>query len=199
MKLPSSAHTSQRWRVHDIAPDFRLEDVWSLPTLEHDDDLHRLVELIVAFDPAQSTSFTVRTLFAARWKLGKWFGWDARDKSVGGAQPSLRERVPADLRAHPGPAFDALPFTSLYETDDEFAAEIANRTMHGVLHVGRVPAGARGWRGQMAVLVRPNGRGGEAYMAAIRPFRHFLVYPQMFRELEQRWLADAGSRSVHLP
>ncbi|MEJ7569133.1 MAG: hypothetical protein WKF41_12805 [Gaiellaceae bacterium] len=37
-----------------------------------------------------------------------------------------------DLRDAPsGPDFDALPFTSLYLLDDEWAAEIANRTMHG--------------------------------------------------------------------
>jgi len=50
---------------------------------------------------------------------------------------SLRERLPADLReAPPGPVFESLPFTSLYLLVDEFAAEMANRTVHGVLHLG---------------------------------------------------------------
>ena len=49
------------------------------------------------------------------------------------------------------------PFTPLYVTDDEFALEIANQTVHGVMHVGWVPDGTGGHRGQMAVLVRPNG------------------------------------------
>jgi hypothetical protein len=39
----------------------------------------------------------------------------------------------------------------------------------------------------MAVYVKPNGRLGSAYMAAIKPFRHLIVYPQMMRELERRW------------
>ncbi len=57
-----------------------------------------------------------------------------------------------DLRdAPPGPDFDALPFTPLYLLDDEWAAEIANRTMHGVMHLGWVPDGTGGYRGQMAV------------------------------------------------
>lgn len=30
-------------------------------------------------------------------------------------------------------------FESLYLTDDEWVAEIANRTVHGVVHVGLVP------------------------------------------------------------
>jgi Protein of unknown function (DUF2867) len=82
----------------------------------------------------------------------------------------------------PGPDFDALPFTSLYLLGDEWAAEIANRTMHGVMHIGLVPDGTGGYRAQMAVLVKPNGLFGSAYMAAIRPFRHLIVYPAMLRE-----------------
>jgi hypothetical protein len=49
----------------------------------------------------------------------------------------------------------ALPFTSLYVTDNEFAAEITNRTMHGVIHIGLLADG-RGHSGQMAVLMKPN-------------------------------------------
>ena len=86
-----------------------------------------------------------------------------------------------------GPRFDELPFTPLYLTADEWAAEIANRTMHGVLHLGWVPDGSGRYRGQMAVLVKRNGKLGTAYMAAIRPFRHLLVYPQMLRDIEREW------------
>jgi hypothetical protein len=100
---------------------------------------------------------------------------------------TLRERLPDDLRAAAGPEFESLPFTSLYLTDDEFAAEIANQTMHGVLHLGWVAEGGGGYRGQMAVYVRPNGLLGNAYMAAIKPFRHLVVYPQMLRARERRW------------
>jgi hypothetical protein len=102
--------------------------------------------------------------------------------------PTLRDRLPPDLReAAAGPSFDDLPFTPLYLLDDEWAAEIANRTMHGVLHLSWVPDGAGGYRGQMAVLVKRNGMLGTAYMTAIRPFRHLLVYPHMLRDIERRW------------
>jgi hypothetical protein len=59
--------------------------------------------------------------------------------------------------------------------------------MHGVLHLGWVPDPEAGYRGQMAVLVKRNGLTGSAYMAAIKPFRHLIVYPQMLREIERRW------------
>ena len=69
----------------------------------------------------------------------------------------MRDRLPVDLRNAAPPEFDALPFTSLYLLDDEFAAELANRTVHGVLHIGWVSDGTGGFRGQMAVLVKPHG------------------------------------------
>jgi hypothetical protein len=97
-----------------------------------------------------------------------------------------------DLRDAPsGPDFAALPFASLYLIDDEWAAEIANRTMHGVMHIGRVLDQTGGYRAHMAVYVKPNGLLGTGYMAAIRPFRHLIVYPPMMREMGRKWRALA--------
>ncbi len=111
---------------------------------------------------------------------------------MGSRVPTLRDRLPADLReADPGPQFESLPFDSLYLLDDEWAAEIANRTMHGVIHLGWVPDGAGAYRGQMAVLVKTNGLLGSGYMAAIKPFRHLVVYPRMLGGIERRWRTQA--------
>ena len=146
------------------------------------------MELIAAGDPSHGSSGVARTLFAIRWKLGELLGWDDPDEGVGARVPTLRERVPADLPTPLRPGRSArCRSRSLYLTDDEWAAEIANRTVHGVMHLGWVPDGAGGYRGQMAVLVKPNGLLGEAYMAAIRPFRHLIVYPAMMRDGKRRW------------
>ena len=128
-----------------------------------------------------------------RWKLGELFGWDDENDGLGSRVATLRSRLPADLRDAPtGPDSDSLPFSSLYLLEDEWAAEIANRTVHGVLHIGWVPDPADGYRAQMAVLVKPNGLFGRAYLAAIKPFRHLLVYPPMLREGARGWRAAAG-------
>ncbi len=193
MRLPNSAHTSRPWRIHEFTRDFRLEDVWALPTPGGPDDFPRLVQMMASSDPSQSSSGAARTLFAIRWKVGELLGWDGPEASLGSRVPTLRDRLPVDLRDAPsGPDFQALPFTSLYLLDDEWAAEIANRTMHGVMHIGWVPDQTGGYRGQMAVYVKPNGLFGTAYMAAIRPFRHLIVYPQMMRETGRNWRARAG-------
>jgi Protein of unknown function (DUF2867) len=182
MRLPNSEHTSRPWRIHEIAPDFQLEDVWALPWRGRPEDFPRLVAAIASRDPSRSSSHAVRALFALRWKLGELLRWDDPDSGLGSRVRTLRDRLPPDLRETGAPSFEALPFNSLYLCDDEFAAEIANRTMHGVMHIGWVPERAGGLRIQMAVLVKPNGLLGIAYMAAIRPFRHLIVYPAVTRE-----------------
>jgi hypothetical protein len=198
MKLPNDAHTSRPWRIHEVVPDFRLEDVWALPTPGRVDEFATLVDGFATADPAQTLPRPARALWSLRWKLGDLLGLDDPGVGLGSRVRTLRERLPADLRAAIGPEFETLPFTSLYLTDDEFAAEIANQTMHGVLHLGWVAEESGGYRGQMAVYVRPNGLLGSAYMAAIKPFRHLLVYPQMFRAMERRWQErDDREASAH--
>jgi hypothetical protein len=193
MRLPHTAHTSRPWRIHELTRDFRIEDVWALPTPGGRDDFPRFVEGFASADPSRSSSLAVRTLFAIRWKIGELLGWDGPAAGLGSRVPTLRDRLPVDLRDAPsGPALDALPFTSLYLLTDEWAAEIANQTMHGVMHMGWVPDQTGGYRAQMAVLVKPNGLFGTAYMAAIRPFRYLIVYPAMMREIEREWRAHAG-------
>jgi hypothetical protein len=186
-RLASSAHTSRPWRIHEIVPDFRLEDVWALPTPGRADEFPILVAGFVSADPAETPSRTARALWSLRWKLGDLLGLDDPGSGLGSRVRTLHERLPDDLRDTAGPEFESLPFTPLYLTDDEFAAEIANQTMHGVLHLGWVAEAPSGYRGQMAVYVRPNGLLGNAYMAAIKPFRHLIVYPQMLRAMERRW------------
>jgi Protein of unknown function (DUF2867) len=191
MRLPNSAHTTRPWRIHEIAPDFELEDVWALPTPGGPGDFPRLVRQMSSFGP--SFSGAARALWELREKVGELLGWDRPDAGLGSRVPTLRDRLPADLRDAPsGPDFDALPATPLYLTDDEFAAEGASRTVHGIMHLGWVPDGTGGYRGQMAVLVKPNGLFGRAYMAAIKPFRYLIVYPALMRMIGREWRAGAG-------
>lgn len=186
MRLPNEAHTSRPWRIHEIAPDFELEDVWELPGRGGRGDFPQLVQLIASFDPSRSASCVSRALWGIRWKVGALLGWDDPDGGVGSRVATLRDRLPADL-ASPAPDFVALPFTSLYLTGDEFAAEVANKTMHGVMHIGAVADEDGSFRAQMAVLVKANGRFGRAYMAAIRPFRHLIVYPALMSQGRELW------------
>lgn len=192
MSLPESAHTSRPWRIHQLTRDFELEDVWALPAHGDRDDFPLLVEGFTSGDTEQTPSAGARALWKIRWKVGELLGLDDEKAGVGSRVPTLRDRLPADLRDSPGPSFESLPFEPLYLLDDEFAAEIANRTVQGVMHLGWVPGENGGYHGQMAVLVKPNGLFGKVYMAAIRPFRHWIVYPSMMRQIERQWRERAA-------
>lgn len=188
MKLRSDAHFSQPWRIHEFTRDFRLEDVWALPTPGGRDDFERLVEMVASFDEAGRRFSVVGLLFAARRVLGDIFDWDGAAEDP--QRPSLAQRLPEDLRHSPSSVLPAMGFTPLYQSDDEWAAELINATVHGVIHLGWVQDHAGGYRGQMAILVKPNGALGRAYMAAITPFRYLIVYPRMLKGIGRKWLSQ---------
>lgn len=185
-RINSTAHFDHDWRVHEFTSDFIVEDVWALPITGGRNDFQRLLKDFLG-DSAHQTpdTFAVRALWSIRTRLGRLLRWDSEDSSSAQAA-SLRARLPGDLQSGPrGPQSAHSPFSPLYLLEDEFAAELINRTVHGVLHLSWVPDGEV-FRGRMAVLVKPQGRLGHAYMAAIKPFRYLIVYPAMLRKLERR-------------
>ncbi|MFE6861238.1 DUF2867 domain-containing protein [Nocardia sp. NPDC057668] len=188
-RLPDSEHTARPWRIHEIAPDFELEDVWAFRTPgAGPDDFPVMLAALRAADAPGERSLPTRLLFAVRWKLGALLGWDDPEKGVAKRVPSLRERLPADVPATPiAPEPGDLPMVELYELPNESAMELANATVHAVCHLGWVRGATGDYELRMAALVKPNGRFGRLYMAAILPFRYLIVYPAMTRQWERAW------------
>ena len=108
MRLPNAAHTSRPWRIHALTPDFRLEDVWALPTPGGPDDFPRLVRQFTAGDP--STQPVPRRPRAVRDPVE---GRGAARLGRPGRRPRrARADAPRPLaggsaRRPPGPDFDA--------------------------------------------------------------------------------------------
>ena len=162
MRLPNTAHTSRPWRIHELTGDFRLEDVWALPTPGGPDDFPRLVQWWASRgDPSHaSVSCAVRTLFAIRWKVGELLGWDGPDAGLGPGLPALRDRLPEDLRD--GPARPGLRCAPLH-----LAVPDRRRVGRG----DRQPDRARGHAHRLGSrrdrrLPRPDGRPRQAKRAA---------------------------------
>ncbi|AZK95316.1 MULTISPECIES: DUF2867 domain-containing protein [Streptomyces] len=207
MRLPRTAHTEQPWRIHAVAPDFRVEDVWSFRTPgAGPGDFPVMLAAMRADGGFARQPPVVRFLFAVRWKLGALFGWDRSEAGLGGRVGSLRGRLPDDLRNTVGaPEPDGSPFTPLYDLPGESVQELANGTGHSLMHLGWAPAagGAGEYELRMAVLVKPNGRFGSLYMALIAPFRHLVVYPALTRMWERAWRehgrANAGGSAPGAP
>ena len=176
MRIPGEVHRSRPWRIHEMARGFRLEDAWALPVHGRADQFPEFLEMIRSFDPANADSAPARLLWRVRDRLGTWLDLGEISRPAEGA---------GDTR------FEALPFVPLYETDDEFAAGITNRTVHAMMHLGWVDLGAGDHRAEMAVYVKPRGLFGQGYMALIRPFRHWIVYPALMRQIERQWASRA--------
>src|ERR1700728_3855123 len=204
MRLPNATHESRPWRIREITPDFTLEDVWALPVHGGAEDFQALIEIAVSSDPAHAESLPTRVLWNVRDRLGDWLHLGristpvdsgregAADKLPipGEHETSLADRLPDDLRDTAADLhFDSLPFTPLYRTDIEFAAELSNRTVHGVMHLAWVDQGAGIYQGQMAVYVKPRGPLGKGYMELIKPFRYWIIYPALMRQIERTWSA----------
>jgi len=200
-RIPNTEHESHPWRIHEIVPDFTLEDVWALPAEGGAGEFPALLAMVGSLDPTEADSRATRALWQLRDLLGRWFGLgeiqveDGTGPEAVGELPipgtsatTLADRLPDDLRGTAaGADFGSLPFSPLYRTDREAAAEISNRTVHGVAHLAWVERGGGRYRGQMAVYVKPRGLLGRAYMAAIKPFRYLVVYPALMREFERAW------------
>jgi hypothetical protein len=207
-RLPNSVHESRPWRIREIAPDFTIEDVWALPAQGGAEDFQALLELMAASDPTNVKSFPARLLWRVRDLLGSLLdlgrisaptedgdGATGKLPIPGTSETSLAERLPDDLRDTAADLdFAALPFAPLYRTDVEFAAELSNQTVHGVMHLAWADQGNGSYQGQMAVYVKPRGRFGKAYMALIAPFRHWIVYPALMRQIERAWNRRATER-----
>ncbi|HEY0318207.1 MAG TPA: DUF2867 domain-containing protein [Solirubrobacterales bacterium] len=208
-RLPNAAHESRPWRIREIAPDFTVEDVWALPAQGGAGDFQTLIEMMASVDPANAGSVPTRVLWRTRDLLGRWFDLgrvsvptdggsdDASGRLAipGTDETSLSDRLPDDLRNTTADLdFSSLPFEPLYRTDVEFAAEISNRTMHGVMHLAWVDQGEGRYQGQMAVYVKPRGPLGKGYMALIGPFRHWIVYPALMRQAQRDWNAGVPTQ-----
>jgi hypothetical protein len=189
IRLPAVEHTGRPWRIHEIAPDFEVEDVWAYRTPgAGPDDFPVMLAALRAAGGLNKNTPIVRFLFAVRWKLGALLGWDKPDEGLVGRVNSLCHRLPPDLRQDAaGEPVPNTPFTMVYELHDECVIELANKTVHDLCHLGWVPADAGGYELRMAALVKPNGLFGRLYMAAIKPFRYLIVYPALTRQWERAW------------
>jgi hypothetical protein len=69
----------------------------------------------------------------------------------------------------------------LYRTDDDFAAELSNRTIQAVLYLAWAEQASGDYQGQMPVYVRPAAGSAPPTRPFIKPFRYLVVYPALMR------------------
>jgi len=170
-----------------LLADVPLHDVWAvdLPCARAAatfDELQRLLsQPSIGRLPAAA-----RALFGLRFFLGRIFRLEGQPKGAGAA--SFARGLTAEDRARsalaPGTP-DGL-FRVVYRFDNEFLRELHNRTVHAALLTAFAKTEA-GYRFYLAVYVGKGGWLTAVYMALIDPFRRWIIYPAMLKNIRAVW------------
>jgi hypothetical protein len=206
-------HRARPWRVHTLASDFELLDLWVVPIGADPACGEHFADFLRVFAAAGSDTWPVYPLRATspgellhlariaaavallrlRRLIGKWLALDG-DREVlaipGRNETCVRARLEASDRARDLgslPSKVAGAFEPVYVFADEALLEIANRTIHALLHLSWVDAPDGRRDTVLAVYVKSRGRGSRAYLGLIKPFRHAVVYPAWIAHLTRTW------------
>jgi hypothetical protein len=192
MRSTAASHQAHPWRVHTLAPDFELIDVWSFDVQ---------VEPGRSFDAFLGVFWDVMGTLARhplsrlRMALGRGLGWDKKPdtRSIPGCRERrLAERLEDGDRAKDRtPAGDPPRLASVrpvYRFADEALYEVSNATVHALMHIGCAAGGPP----ELAVYIKSRGLFTRLYMAAIWPARHAIIYPALTSRVENRWRDQAA-------
>jgi uncharacterized protein DUF2867 len=183
MRVPHAEFLALDLEAHALLRDVPLRDV-SAVDLPGGGDERTIADVRRLMDGARGgPPLSVRALVGLRRLLGRLFHWD-------GAQPppAYASRLSDDQRRRSlSPVGQASgPLRLLYEFPDEMLAEARNATVHAFscMALRRKPGG---YRLYWAIYVENVSAFTPLYMAAIEPFRRFVVYPAVLDSIRRAW------------
>jgi hypothetical protein len=193
MRISPAEFRSRPLRVHDFLQGVPLADAWAIRLRGGGAGrtIHDLRPLFT-FDGLQAVNPVVRELFRLRWRLGTCFGWD-RPHPTWSAESYVHRLTATDrTRSVVAPGTPEGPFRTLYVFEDEQLSEVRNATVHAFLSLsmGQAP---EGYLVYWAIYVKPVSRFTGLYMKTIAPFRHWLVYPAIIRQVQRLWAERHGA------
>jgi hypothetical protein len=205
MALNEKRHYEHPWKVHEIAKDFKLLDVWEYPILadksKNQDFLSFRNMLKEKWKPHLKNIVSVRfvfagALFGVRMLLGKIFSLDKNENALpipGCKETSLKERLSMEDREKnlaeqkKGGNNKSTGFRTVYVYENEFLWEFSNKTVHALMHTGWIHKYDNYYTAQLAVYAKTRGRLGDLYMKLIMPFRRCVIYPVLMENIKIRW------------
>lgn len=176
-------------RAHSILESIPIHDVWQLDLPGGGEG--RTVADIRALLKTNKPSSIVRLLFSVRWLIGRLFGWDKKpvdNDSLFQLRITEADRVFSTVKTGTKEG----PFTVLYVHSREAMSEIRNSTVHAALVWVLFPRDG-GYRLSWAIYVKPVGRITALYMLLIQPFRRWIVYSSLLRQLYHSWCTSYSS------
>jgi Protein of unknown function (DUF2867) len=178
-------------RVHAFLAGIPLHDVWAVDLPRPPGGITLAKFLRRAGDLFRRPPPAVQALLAVRFFIGGLFGWD--EATPASVSKSFAQRLTDEDRTRslaPAGTPDGL-FRIVYRFENEQLDEIINRTVHAGALSALVEAAA-GYRFYFAVYVSEVSHFTALYMAAIDPFRKFIVYPALLRSVSAKWNATFG-------
>jgi Protein of unknown function (DUF2867) len=187
VRVPHDEFLALDLEVHELLKGVPLRDVSAIDLPGGEDrtiaDVVRIMERGRQRPPA-----SVLVLVAIRRFVGRAFRWDERKDELRYASRLTDDQCRRSL-APVGTQAGAVRI--LYQFPYELLGELENATVHAFssLALQRRPGG---WRLYWAVYVESVSRFTPLYMAAIDPFRRFVVYPALLKALRAAWVAPVG-------
>ncbi len=181
-------------RVHTFLADVPLHDVWAVDLPAHRDGVTLCEFLRRASQCGCDSADTAinrlppvtRALFRLRFFLGRIFRLEAQPKDALAA--SFGSRLTPEDRAR-SLVVSGKPeglFRVVYRFENEQLLEIQNRTVHGAA-LSALAERADGYRFYFAVYVRQTTWITPLYMGLIDPFRKWIVYPSLLKNIRTTW------------
>ena len=191
--MNKDCYSKENWIIHRIADDFELHDYWQLPITPRscENSFFELFEFVMNFNLAEA-NLIVSVLFKIRLAAGslmKWDGPDAWGSIPNSSQRSLRERLTKNeesinqIHCLKRPIGMMSEFKPVFLFTNEGLSEISNRTIFALIHLGLTKEG----KVALGVFIKSRGSLSDFYMTAIKPFRHYIVYPCWFSSLQSAW------------
>ena len=176
-------------RVHTFLADVPLHDVWEVDLPTHRDDV-TLSEFLRRARQGDAEinrlPQVARALIRLRLFLGRIFRLEDEPKDALAA--SFGSRLTAEDRARsfvvPGTP-DGL-FRVVYRFENEQLLEIQNRTVHAAA-LSALTKGADSYRFYFAIYVRQRTWITPFYMGLIDPFRRWIIYPALLKNIRATW------------
>ena len=177
-------------RVHTFLAGVPLHDVWAVELPRP-----RKRVTLAEFNPLSSQDRVIgrlpapaRALFGLRFFLGRIFRLEDEPKGAGAT--SFAARLTPEDRAQSSVTAGTPegPFRVVYRFENELLLELHNRTAHAAV-VNALAETAHGYRFYFGVYVAKAGWATPIYMALIDPFRRWIVYPAMLKNIRASWVA----------
>jgi hypothetical protein len=174
-------------RVHSFLRDVPLHDVWfvDLPGGREGITLQEFRSR--SGGGTEDIPYAANALLRFRFFLGRIFRLDSprpQDKSASYVR-LLTEADRAGSIVPPG-SKDGY-FDVVYVFQNEMLLEIINATVHA-FWAQTLARTSAGYRLYWAIYVIPVSSLTPAYMALIDPFRRWIVYPQILRQVREQWI-----------